>query len=87
MGWHVFYQHHLFDGRRINFLDIADAALEAYYTEWCTFQMSDHLPLWVELKIDFSNEYLTYLSTYKPGVKAESEFSTARIGYDKPTGK
>ena len=33
--------------------------VEKYYlTNWRTFQMSDHLPLWVELKIDFSNQYL-----------------------------
>jgi endonuclease/exonuclease/phosphatase family metal-dependent hydrolase len=31
----------------------------AYYrTYWRTHQMSDHLPMWVELRIDFSNEYL-----------------------------
>ena len=48
----------------------SDAALEAYYTEWRTFQMSDHLPLWVELKIDFSNEYLNYLGTYTPANEA-----------------
>jgi len=29
-----------------------------YLTNWRTFQMSDHLPLWIELKIDFSNQYL-----------------------------
>jgi endonuclease/exonuclease/phosphatase family metal-dependent hydrolase len=29
-----------------------------YKTKWRTFQMSDHLPLWVELNIDFSEEYL-----------------------------
>jgi endonuclease/exonuclease/phosphatase family metal-dependent hydrolase len=29
-----------------------------YMRKWRTFQMSDHLPLWVELKIDFSNQYL-----------------------------
>ena len=29
-----------------------------YLSKWRTFQMSDHLPLWAELKIDFSNEYL-----------------------------
>ncbi len=29
-----------------------------YRSKWRTFQMSDHLPLWVELKIDFSNQYL-----------------------------
>jgi endonuclease/exonuclease/phosphatase family metal-dependent hydrolase len=43
----------------------SDASLKEYYDEWRTFQMSDHLPLWVELEIDFSDEYLEYLSTYK----------------------
>jgi endonuclease/exonuclease/phosphatase family metal-dependent hydrolase len=28
------------------------------YREWRTHQMSDHLPMWVELKIDYSDEYL-----------------------------
>lgn len=28
------------------------------YKEWRTYRMSDHLPLWVELDIDFSDEYL-----------------------------
>ncbi len=32
---------------------------KAYYcNKWRTWQMSDHCPLWVELKIDFSNQYL-----------------------------
>lgn len=30
----------------------------SYYKTWRTHQMSDHLPLWVELKIDFSQRYL-----------------------------
>ena len=30
-----------------------------YYREWRTFQMSDHLPMWIELKTDFSVSYLT----------------------------
>lgn len=29
-----------------------------YRTYWRTFHMSDHLPMWVELKIDYSDEYL-----------------------------
>lgn len=33
------------------------------YKEWKTFQMSDHLPLWVEFKIDFSEQYLEKLPT------------------------
>ncbi|MDR1370544.1 MAG: endonuclease/exonuclease/phosphatase family protein [Dysgonamonadaceae bacterium] len=33
--------------------------IEKYYlSKWRTFQMSDHLPLWIELKIDFSGQYL-----------------------------
>ena len=37
----------------------SDREIEKYYlSTWRTFQMSDHLPLWVELKIDFSNPYL-----------------------------
>ena len=35
--------------------------LKYYLSTWRTFQMSDHLPLWAELKIDFSNEYLESL--------------------------
>lgn len=36
-----------------------DKEIEKYYmSKWRTFQMSDHLPLWVELKVDFSNQYL-----------------------------
>lgn len=44
----------------------SETSLEEYYEEWRTFQMSDHLPLWVELEIDFSDAYLEYLSAYKP---------------------
>lgn len=32
-----------------------------YQTYWRTHQMSDHFPMWVELKIDYSDEYLQYL--------------------------
>lgn len=30
----------------------------ASYALWRTYQMSDHLPMWVELHVDFSDEYL-----------------------------
>lgn len=37
--------------------------LEEYYLkEWRTFHGSDHLPLWIELDIDFSDAYLERLS-------------------------
>ena len=36
--------------------------IEKYYmTNRRTFEMSDHLPLWVELKVDFSDRYLEKL--------------------------
>ncbi|MDB4582338.1 endonuclease/exonuclease/phosphatase family protein [Draconibacterium sp.] len=38
-------------------------SLKEYYLEWRTFQASDHLPLWVEIKIDFSDQYLEYLKS------------------------
>jgi len=31
---------------------------QAKYKQWRTFKMSDHLPLWVELYVDFGNAYL-----------------------------
>ncbi|MCL2756485.1 MAG: endonuclease/exonuclease/phosphatase family protein [Coriobacteriia bacterium] len=34
-----------------------------YLKTWRTFEMSDHLPLWIELKIDFSNQYLENINT------------------------
>jgi len=34
-----------------------------YQGVWRTFQMSDHLPMWVELKIDFADEYLGKIVT------------------------
>lgn len=35
-----------------------EAIFEKEFDEWKTYQMSDHLPLWIEFDIDFSNEYL-----------------------------
>lgn len=31
---------------------------EKVYNQWRTFQLSDHLPLWVEVGVDFGKEYL-----------------------------
>jgi len=33
------------------------------FKEWKTYQMSDHLPLWIEFKVDFSINYLDKLKT------------------------
>ncbi|MEO1031415.1 MAG: endonuclease/exonuclease/phosphatase family protein [Bacteroidota bacterium] len=40
-----------------------ESARKNYFEKtWRTFQISDHLPLWVELNIDFSDEYLLNLT-------------------------
>ena len=39
---------------------------EEYYKTWRTWQMSDHFPLWSELKIDFTDQYLERTKTWKP---------------------
>lgn len=33
------------------------------YASWRTYQMSDHLPMWIELQIDFAREYLDAVET------------------------
>ena len=33
-----------------------------YYKDWRTHQMSDHLPMWIELKVDFGEDYLKWKS-------------------------
>ncbi len=40
--------------------------MEYYLSDWRTFHLSDHLPLWVEFKIDFSESYLDKLYNYRP---------------------
>ena len=41
-----------------------ESQIENYYlNDWCTYQMSDHFPLWIELKIDFSNQHLEKIGT------------------------
>jgi exonuclease III len=42
----------------------------AFYKKWRTFQISDHLPLWVELKTDFANAYLASVLRRKPAKAA-----------------
>lgn len=32
-----------------------------YFAQWRTWQVSDHMPLWIELKIDFTDDYLERL--------------------------
>ncbi len=45
----------------IEFLQDEVAQKKFYKTKWRTFQMSDHLPMWTELRINFSVKYLDSL--------------------------
>lgn len=39
-----------------------EAGQRAYYrNKWRTWQISDHLPMWIELKVDFTDHYLNSL--------------------------
>ena len=46
----------------------------AFFRGWRTYQMSDHLPLWVELRIDFSDQFLK-----NRGEEAEEEKKKAAL--------
>lgn len=56
----------------------------AAYKRWRTWQMSDHLPLWTEIKIDFTNSYLESLKTSETPLAnftpASGERPEARVG-------
>ena len=46
-------------------------ARKKYYSkDWRTWQMSDHLPLFVELKIDFTDKYLKRIRATAPPAPA-----------------
>jgi endonuclease/exonuclease/phosphatase family metal-dependent hydrolase len=48
----------------------------AYYAgKWRTWQISDHLPMWVQLKVDFTEHYLASL---KPGQEPLADLSESR---------
>lgn len=47
--------------------------LEKFYRQWRTFQLSDHLPLWVELKTDFADAYLASVMRGKKSTVATSK--------------
>jgi len=38
------------------------------FKDWRTYQMSDHLPMWIELRVDFSHEYLERIAEGKDAV-------------------
>ena len=54
-GVFAFYKHVYRDSDRAEYLPNAD---DRAYRDWRTHKMSDHLPIWVELDVDFSADYL-----------------------------
>ncbi|MCL2691097.1 MAG: endonuclease/exonuclease/phosphatase family protein [Candidatus Bathyarchaeota archaeon] len=61
--------------------DKTEKQITTYYmTNWRTFEMSDHLPLWIELKIDFSNQFLQNI----PVIDDEKTVSTANTQESTP---
>ena len=36
------------------------------YRDWRTHQISDHLPMWVEIETDFADAYLASLARIDP---------------------
>lgn len=51
-----YFEHVYRDGDRPVYLPDKD---DQTYAEWRTFKMSDHLPIWVELGVDFGGDYLS----------------------------
>jgi hypothetical protein len=51
----------------------SDMELEKFYRQWRTFQVSDHLPLWVELQTDFADAYLASVMHGKKSALAVSK--------------
>jgi hypothetical protein len=69
----------------------ATGGQKAGFLQWRTYQMSDHLPMWCELKLDFSQQYLNDLKQGKPVEKPEGApaepIRSARRTRSKPTAK
>lgn len=57
------------------------AALRTFYRQWRTFQLSDHLPLWVELQTDFADNYLaSVMRGRRPAPAADRRRKRAEAG-------
>lgn len=52
------YFSHVYKKSEENIYKSAMGSTNASYQQWRTYKMSDHLPMWVELRSDFSDEYL-----------------------------
>lgn len=50
-------------GKKTPKFPTTDATAKSQFKMWRTYQMSDHLPLWAEFQVDFSDEYLTDIAS------------------------
>lgn len=41
--------------------DVNGLKISTSYATWRTYKMSDHLPMWIELRTDFADEYLKHI--------------------------
>lgn len=59
---------------------------EKFYKNWRTFQMSDHCPLWVELRIDFSDPFIAVAGglARRAAASAKAETKTVKPSKKKP---
>jgi hypothetical protein len=46
--------------------EIGNQKVYSYGGDWRTYHMSDHLPMWIELRSDFSDRYLENIQKTKP---------------------
>ena len=46
--------------------EIGNKKVYSYGGDWRTYHMSDHLPMWIELRSDFSDRYLENIQKTKP---------------------
>jgi endonuclease/exonuclease/phosphatase family metal-dependent hydrolase len=60
---------------------------EKFYRNWRTFQMSDHCPLWVELRIDFSDPFIAVAGglARRAAATAKAETKTVKPAKKKPS--
>lgn len=57
-----------------------DAQKRRYYRDWRTYQMSDHLPMWIELDTDFSQQYLSHKANLQaPPASIDDEVITTMV--------
>lgn len=64
--WEAYYEAAKATGRRMDSWDVTERwpqkdrvlTRKEYFEQWRTWQISDHMPLWLELEIDFTDDYL-----------------------------